>query len=60
MRWDGPMTKTVFITDIREIKTIKVSCTKCGLAIELPLSNRAFIDVTMCRNCRVEFPMKTV
>ena len=52
--------RKILITDIKEIKTIKISCGKRGLAVELPVTNRAFIDISMCRNCGVEFPVKSV
>lgn len=48
------MTKTIYTTDIIEIKTIKVLCKKCGFAVTLPVSAQSFC-LSKCA-CGTLFP----
>ena len=43
------MTKQVYITDIKEIKGVKISCS-CGAKIEVPIGVNFTID--KCFSCR--------
>ena len=53
------MTKKIFTTNINEIRTIKISCQKCGLAIELPISG-SLSYLEGCPSCHVKFPVGSV
>lgn len=53
------MTKKLFITKIQEIKTVKISCQKCGLAIDLPVSG-SLSYLEGCPSCHVTFPVNSV
>ena len=43
------MTKRVHVTDLREVKAIKVTCRQCGTGHVIPLDSRALPQI--CANC---------
>ncbi len=49
------MTKTILITNLNEIKTIKVTCTNCGFAVIFP-TNKDYKKIVRCVNCEIRFP----
>ena len=49
------MTKTVYVTDLSEVKHIIVSCGKCGFAVILPLHG-GYKKTVGCVKCDVAFP----
>lgn len=49
------MTKTILVTDLKEINHVKVSCVKCGFAAILPL-NIGHIITVGCAKCGSQFP----
>jgi len=53
------MTKTILVTDIKEINHVKVSCKKCGFAIILPLDVE-HIKTIGCTKCEVQFPVEKI
>ena len=53
------MTKTILVTDLKEINHVKVSCKKCGFAIILPLDVK-HIKTIGCTKCEVQFPVDKI
>jgi len=51
------MTKTVLVTNLNEIKYIKVSCKSCGYAMQLPLKVPGSINVLNCPSCDESLPI---
>lgn len=49
------MTKSVFVTNLSEIKTIKVTCKSCGFAVIFP-TNTEYRKIVQCINCETRFP----
>jgi len=45
------MTKTVHVTDLKEIKLVKISCKKCGYAMQLPLKIPEKHNIFACPSC---------
>ena len=45
------MTKTVFVTNLKEIKFIRVSCENCGYAMQLPLKIPGGLNIHACPSC---------
>ena len=52
------MTKTIFVTDLKEIRHVKVSCEKCGFAVNFPLATTE-IQIVWCK-CGVQFPIEKI
>lgn len=52
------MTKTILVTDLREINHVKVSCEKCGFAVNFPLDTKE-IKIVWCK-CGVQFPIEKI
>lgn len=52
------MTKTIFVTDLKEIHHVKVSCGKCGFAVNFPLDTKE-IKIVWCK-CGVQFPIEKI
>lgn len=48
------MIKTVFITNIHEIKSIKATCAKCGFAMIVSVDHKSTFP-HKCPSCMVEF-----
>ena len=53
------MTKTILVTNLKEINHVKVSCAKCGFAIILPLDVK-HIKTIGCTKCEVQFPVDKI
>jgi len=53
------MTKTVLITNLNEIKFIKVSCQKCGFLIQFPI-DKGYQKVKQCINCEIPIPANQI
>ena len=53
------MTKTLFIINIKEIKTAKVSCQECGFSVIFPVDS-GYRKITECINCNVKFPVSEI
>lgn len=51
------MTKTIFVTNLNEIKVIKISCKHCGYAMHLPLKIPDEIVVHKCPSCHEDLPI---
>jgi hypothetical protein len=54
------MTKTVLITNLNEIKFVKVSCKHCGYAMQLPVKTWIEPNVQLCPVCKSRFPVEKV
>ena len=52
------MTKTVLVTNISEIQFIKVSCKKCGYAMQLPVKTWIKSNIQLCPVCNGRFPVE--
>jgi len=52
------MTKTILVTDLKEINHVKVSCAKCGFAVSFPLATTE-IKIVWCK-CGVQFPIEKI
>lgn len=50
------MTKTILVTDLKEIHHVKVACEKCGFAVVFPISP-GDIKIIGCR-CGIQFPIE--
>jgi hypothetical protein len=45
------MTKTIFVTNLQEVKGIKIVCNKCGADFTAPINSGKLPDTCiMCRN----------
>lgn len=53
------MTKTVLITNLKEIKAVKVSCVKCGFLIQFPITH-GYQKVKQCINCSTPIPANEI
>ena len=53
------MTHKIFVTDLLEIRKIKVSCRKCGFAVSLPLGDK-YGSLNACASCQRTFPASYV
>lgn len=51
------MTKTILVTDLNEITNVKVSCKKCGYAMQLPLKVPSGLNVLNCPSCDESLPI---
>lgn len=51
------MTKTIFVTDLNEIKLVKISCKNCGYAMHLPLKIPEELNVFSCPSCNKSLPI---
>ena len=52
------MTKTILVTNFTEINHVKVSCGKCGFAVNFPLDTKE-IKIVWCK-CGVQFPIDKI
>ena len=53
------MTKTILVTDLKEINHVKMSCAKCGFAAILPLDIKHILTVS-CTKCGSQFPTEKI
>jgi hypothetical protein len=53
------MTKKVLVTDLQEVKSIKVVCRKCGFAVEVNTGNPSACP-PKCLGCASDFPADLV
>jgi hypothetical protein len=53
------MTRILHTTNINEIRTIKIACAKCGLAVDLPVAG-FLTPLEGCAACGVKFPVNSV
>lgn len=51
------MTKTILVTDLNEITNVKVSCKKCGYAVQLPCKIPNGYNMHDCPSCGKRFPL---
>jgi len=51
------MTKTVYVTELKEIKLVKISCRHCGYAMQLPLKIPRELVVHNCPSCGQSLPI---
>lgn len=51
------MTKTILVTNLIEIKLIKISCKQCGYAMHLPLKVPDEIVYHKCPSCHEDLPI---
>ena len=51
------MTKTILVTNLNEINTVKVSCKACGYAMHLPLKVPSGLNVLNCPLCDKPLPI---
>ena len=51
------MTRTVFVANLEEIKFVKISCKKCGYAMQLPLKIPGKLVVHDCPSCGKSLPI---
>ena len=54
------MTKTVHVTNLMEIHFVKISCKKCGYAMQLPLKTWIESNVQLCPSRKERFPVEGV
>ena len=54
------MTKTVLITNLKEVKQLKVSCENCGYAMLLPVKKWIEPKIHQCPACSGRFPVEDI
>lgn len=54
------MTKTVFVTNINEIKHLKVTCKSCGYAMQLPINSPFSGNVQVCPTCNAKYSLEDI
>jgi hypothetical protein len=54
----GVMTKTIYVTNLQEIRSIKIAC-PCGYSIELPIKCDDG-NFNQCPNCKHTLPVNAV
>ncbi len=54
------MTKTVLVTNMNEIKHLKVTCKSCGYTMQLPTSSPFSGNVQVCPACSAKYSLEDI
>ena len=54
------MTKTILVTNLNEVKQIKISCGSCNYAMLLPVKKWIESNVQLCPVCKGRFPVEGI